>query len=277
MAVRKRKPTSPAVRRFQTVSDFGDVTTDRPEKSLLAPKPKTGRSQQPRPQDLAPPRRRSQAAVPHHRLQASQGRGARQGRLDRVRPQPHLPHRAAALRGRREALHPGAQGPQVGDSVQSGQGSEIRTGNALPLRFIPVGTVIHNVELRPAPAARWPLRRLERPAGREWKASSPPCPALDRDAPRADRLPRHHRRGRQLRARPHQGRQGRPQPLEGRSPPDAGVAMNPVDHPHGGGEGKTSGGRHPCRRGQARGPYPRHQQAVPEADRPSSPHPRLAP
>jgi large subunit ribosomal protein L2 len=66
MPLRSRKPTSPG-RRFQTVSDFSEITRDRPEKSLLAPTP-DGRAQQPRPQDGPPPRRRPQAAVPDHRL-----------------------------------------------------------------------------------------------------------------------------------------------------------------------------------------------------------------
>ena len=105
MPLRKRKPTSPG-RRFQTVSDFSEITKTEPEKSLLAPEAQHRRPQQLRPQDRPPPRRRPQAAVPHHRLQAEQGRRAGQGRRHRVRPQPQLPHRPAALPRRREALHP---------------------------------------------------------------------------------------------------------------------------------------------------------------------------
>ena len=94
MAIRSRKPTS-AGRRFQTSSDFSEVTKSTPEKSLLAKKSEVRRPQRPRPQDLAPHRRRSQAALPRDRLQAHQGRRDRQGRRHRVRPQPHLPDRPA--------------------------------------------------------------------------------------------------------------------------------------------------------------------------------------
>ena len=112
MPLRSRKPTS-AGRRFQTVSDFAEITRDRPEKSLLAPKPSHRWPQQLRPQDLPAPRRRPQAAVPDHRLQAEQGRRSGQGGRHRVRPQPQRPHRPAPLPGRREALHPGP-GPGAG-------------------------------------------------------------------------------------------------------------------------------------------------------------------
>ena len=109
------------------------------------------------------------------------------------------------------------KGVKVGDRLQSGQGSEIRPGNALPLRYIPVGTTIHNVELRPGGGGK-----MARSAGssvqlvaKEGDFATLRLPS-HRDAPRADRLPRHRRRGRQRRARAHQDRQGRPQPLEGR-------------------------------------------------------------
>ena len=135
---------------------------------------------------------------------------------------------------------------QVGDLLQSGQGAEIRPGNALPLRYIPVGTTVHNVELKPGGGGK-----MARSAGtsvqlvaKEGDFATLRLPSTEmRRVP--DRLPRHRRRGRQRRGRARQDRQGRPQPLEGRRPQTRGVAMNPVDHPHGGGEGKTSGGRHP--------------------------------
>ena len=141
-------------------------------------------------------------------------------------------------------LAPG--GLKVGDKLQNGQGSDIRAGNALPMRYIPVGTTVHNVELKAGGGGK-----MARSAGssvqlvaKEGDFATLRLPQ-HRDAPRADRLPGHHRRGRQRRGRADQDRQGRPQPLEGRPPQTRGVAMNPVDHPLGGGEGKTSGGRHP--------------------------------
>ena len=104
MPIRKRKPTSPGSP-VPDVSDFSEITTDKPEKSLTKPKPQTGGRNSLRPHDVASPRWRSQAAVPRHRLPAEQGRRAREGRGDRVRPEPQRAHRAAALPRRREALH----------------------------------------------------------------------------------------------------------------------------------------------------------------------------
>jgi large subunit ribosomal protein L2 len=105
---------------------------------------------------------------------------------------------------------------------------------------------VHNVELKPGGGGK-----MARSAGssvqlvaKEGDFATLRLPSTEmRRVPH--RLPGHRRRGRQRRSRADQDRQGRPQPLEGRRPQTRGVAMNPVDHPHGGGEGKTSGGRHP--------------------------------
>ena len=163
MPIRKRKPTSPG-RRFQSSSDFAEVTKTQAREVAHEAEAEDRRSQLVRPHDVAPPRRRSQAALPHHRLQAEQGRRAREGRGDRVRPEPQRAHRAAALpTTARSATSSPAAGLEVGDMVQSGQGSEIRVGNALPLRYIPVGTTVHNVELKPgARRARWAAARAPR-------------------------------------------------------------------------------------------------------------------
>ena len=220
MGIRSRKPTSPA-RRFQTVSDFSEITKSKPEKSLLGPQAEDRWSQRPRSQDVAPPRRRPQAAVPHHRLQAHQGRRHRQGRGHRVRPEPHVPHRPAALRRRREGLHPRPRGLQrrrpraerPGRRHQAGQ----RPAAALhPRRH-------HRAQRRAAPGPGRqdrPLGRHRRAARRQGRRLRHAAHAVHRDAPRPDRLPGHRRRGRQRRARADQGRQGRPQPLEGRPPAD---------------------------------------------------------
>ena len=133
---------------------------------------------------------------------------------------------------------------KVGDRLMSGRARH--PPRTAPVRYIPVGTVVHNVELRPGQGGK-----MARSAGssvqlvaKEGDFASLRLPST-RDAPRAHRLPGHRGRGRQRRARAHQDRQGRPQPLKGVRPQTRGVAMNPVDHPHGGGEGKTSGGRSP--------------------------------
>ena len=148
MALRKRKPTSPG-RRFQSVSDFSEITKTRPEKTLLVPQPGTGGRN-------------------NHGRKTARHRGAghkQQYRLvDFRRDKDGVPAKVAAIeydpnRNARIALLHYLDGEKryilaparvaVGDMLESGPGAEIRPGNALPLRYIPVGSVIHNVELRP--------------------------------------------------------------------------------------------------------------------------------
>ena len=120
MAVRKYKPTTPG-RRGASVSSFEEITRATPEKSLVAEGPQPRRAQRPRPDHHPSPGRRQQAPLPEHRLQAQQGRRAGQGRAHRVRPEPDRPDRAAALRRRREALHPGARRPAAGRPADVGR------------------------------------------------------------------------------------------------------------------------------------------------------------
>ena len=167
---------------------------------------------------------------------------------------------------------------KVGDRSSRGQGSEIRPGNALPLRYIPVGTTVHNVELQPGGGGKMARSAgTARPARRQGRRLRHPAPAEHRDAPRADRLPGHRRRGRQLRGRAHQDRQGRPQPLEGRQAPDPRRGHEPGRPPPRWWRGQDL--RWPPPRvavGQARRPHPRQDQAVPEAHRSPPPYPRSA-
>jgi len=135
---------------------------------------------------------------------------------------------------------------KVGDLLHSGQGSDIRPGNALPLRYIPVGTVVHNVELKPGGGAK-----MARSAG-----SSVQLVAKEGDYATL-RLPSTEMRRVPIDCRATVGEVGNSEHelikigkagrnrWKGVRPQTRGVAMNPVDHPHGGGEGKTSGGRHP--------------------------------
>ena len=249
MAVRKRKPTSPgAAARASRTSTRSPRTRPRSRSSQAEPKTGGrnvhgrmtarhrggGHKQQYRVVDF----RRNKDGVP-----------AKVAR-DRVRPEPQRAHRAAALRRRREALHPRPAGRQVGRHAAERPGRRDPAGQRAAAALHPGR---HRGPQRRAEARR---RRQDgrvggrqRPAHGQGRALRHPAAALHRDAPRRRRLPGTVGVGRQHRARADLDRQGRPQPLEGQAPAVRGVAMNPVDHPLGGGEGKTSGGRIRCRRG----------------------------
>jgi large subunit ribosomal protein L2 len=245
MALRKRKPTS-AGRRFQTVSDFKEITKTEPERTLLGPNAKTG----------------GRNAYGRKTARHRGGGHKRQYRLvDFKRVKDGVPAKVAAVEydpnrncrilllhyydGEKSyVLAP--KGVQVGDKLQSGQGSEIRPGNALALRYIPVGTTVHNVELRPGQGGK-----MARSAG-----SSVQLVAKEGDFATL-RLPSTEMRRVAIDCRATIGEVGNAEAelvkigkagrnrWKGVRPQSRGVAMNPVDHPHGGGEGKTSGGRHP--------------------------------
>ncbi len=245
MPLRTRKPTS-AGRRFQTVSDFTEVTKTRPEKSLLAPKPSTG----------------GRNAYGRKTARHRGGGHKQQYRLiDFKRTKDGVPASVAAFeydpnRNARIALlhyHDGEKryilAParvRIGDVLRSGQGSEIRPGNAMPMRYIPVGSVVHNVELKPGGGGK-----IARGAG-----SSVQLVAKEGDFATL-RLPSTEMRRVPIDCRATLGEVGNPEAelvsigkagrnrWKGVRPQTRGVAMNPVDHPLGGGEGKSSGGRHP--------------------------------
>jgi large subunit ribosomal protein L2 len=245
MPLRKRKPTSPG-RRFQSVSDFAEITTDKPEKSLLQPKPKTG------------------GRNVHGRLTARNVGGGHKQKyrvIDFRREKDGIPAKVASIeydpnRNARIALLHYVDGEkryilaparvQVGDMLQSGQGAEIRPGNALPMRYIPVGTVIHNVELKPGAGGK-----IARGAGMSIQlvAKEGDFATLRLPSTEMRRVPIDCRAtvgavGNAEAELVSLGKAGRNR-WKGRRPHTRGVAMNPVDHPLGGGEGKSSGGRHP--------------------------------
>jgi len=245
MPLRKRKPTSPG-RRFQSVSDFAEITTDEPEKSLLKPKPSTG------------------GRNVHGRLTARNVGGGHKQKyrvIDFKRSKDGIPAKVASIeydpnRNARIALLHYADGEKryilaparvvVGDMLQSGQGAEIRPGNALPLRYIPVGTVIHNVELKPGAGGK-----IARGAGMSIQlvAKEGDFATLRLPSTEMRRVPIDCRAtvgavGNAEAELVSLGKAGRNR-WKGRRPHTRGVAMNPVDHPLGGGEGKSSGGRHP--------------------------------
>lgn len=246
MALIQRKPTSPG-RRFQTVSDFSEITKKEPEKSLLEPLRKTGG------------RNNYGRRTARHRG----GGHKRQYRvIDFKRDKLEVPAKVAAIeydpnRSARIALlhyRDGEKryilaplGLQVGDEVVSSAEADIKPGNALPLANIPTGTLVHNVELKPQKGGQ-----LARAAGaavqlmaKEGKYAHLKLPSGEvRMVPIGCRATIG-----QLSNVEHEnvslGKAGRKRWL-GRRPHTRGVAMNPVDHPLGGGEGKSSGGRHPC-------------------------------
>ena len=245
MPLRKRKPTSPG-RRFQSVSDFAEITTDRPEKSLLRAKPSTG------------------GRNVHGRLTARNVGGGHKQKyrvVDFRREKDGIPAKVASIeydpnRNARIALLHYVDGEKryilaparvaVGDMLQSGQGAEIRPGNALPMRYIPVGTVIHNVELKPGAGGK-----IARGAGMSIQlvAKEGDFATLRLPSTEMRRVPIDCRAtvgavGNAEAELISLGKAGRAR-WKGRRPHTRGVAMNPVDHPLGGGEGKSSGGRHP--------------------------------
>jgi large subunit ribosomal protein L2 len=245
MGIRKRKPTSPG-RRFQTVSDFSELTRSAPEKSLLAKKSKTGGR-------TSYGRKTSRHRGGGHKQQYrvidfKRKKDGVPAKVAAIEYDPNRTCRIALLHyldgEKRYILAP--KDVQVGDTVQSGQGAEIRPGNALPLRFIPVGTVVHNVEFKPGAGGK-----MARSAG-----SSVQLVAKEGDHATL-RLPSTEMRRVPIDCRATVGEVGNAEHdlikigkagrnrWKGVRPQTRGVAMNPVDHPHGGGEGKTSGGRHP--------------------------------
>ncbi len=245
MGIRLRKPTS-AGRRFQSVSDFQELTTDRPEKSLLAPLTKSGGRNS-------------------YGRKTSRHRGGGHKRQYRIidfrRTKDSIPAKVATIeydpnRTCRIALLHYADGEKryilapaklnVGDVITSGQGSDIKPGNALALRFIPVGTVVHNVELKPGGGGK-----MARSAGMSVQlvAKEGDYATLRLPSTEMRRVPIDCRATvGEVGNSEHEllviGKAGRNR-WKGKRPQTRGVAMNPVDHPHGGGEGRTSGGRHP--------------------------------
>ena len=190
MAIRKRKPTSPG-RRFQTVSDFAEITRDRPERSLTKPKPRTGGRNSYGRHDVASPRRRAQAEVPRRRLPARQGRRAGEGRGHRVRPEPQRAHRAAPLPRRREALHPRSR--DGGGRRHAPERARLRDppGQRAAAALHPGR---YDGAQRRAQARRGrqdrPRGRRGDPARRQGRPVRHAAPPVHRDAPGPDRLPR---------------------------------------------------------------------------------------
>jgi large subunit ribosomal protein L2 len=241
--IKKYKPTSPA-RRAMTVSTFEEITTDRPEKSLLAPLiKKAGRNNQGR----ITVRHRGGGHKRKYRI--IDFKRDKDGIVGKVATIEYDPNRTANIAlihyvdgEKRYILAP--KGLKVGDKIMSGPDADIKVGNALPLENIPVGTVIHNIELKPGKGGQ-----LVRAAGTEAQLLG------KEDKYAIVRLASGEMRRILLQCRAtigsvgnedHElisiGKAGRSRWL-GRRPAVRGVVMNPEDHPHGGGEGRAPIGR----------------------------------
>jgi large subunit ribosomal protein L2 len=245
MPIKSYRPTTPT-RRFQTVVSREDITKEQPEKGLLQPKKRTGG-------------RNSEGHVTSRFI----GGGHKQAYrlIDFKRDKAGIPAVVAAIeydpnRSARIALLHYADGEKryivqpdglkVGMKVMSGPTADILVGNALPLKNMPAGTVVHNIELRPGKGAQ-----MARSAGtraqlvnKEGEIALLKLPSGEIRRVALDCMATVGQVGNVDHENVSLGKAGRKRWL-GKMPHNRGVSMNPVDHPHGGGEGKTSGGRHP--------------------------------
>ena len=246
MGIRKRKPTTPG-RRGSSVADFVEVTRSTPEKSLLRPLPKRGG-------------RNSQGRVTTRHQGGGHKRQYRvidfrrhdkdgvPAKVAHIEYDPNRTARIALLHyadgEKRYIIAP--QNLKQGAQVEAGPGADIKPGNNLALRNIPVGTVVHAVEMRPGGGAKIArsagssvqlvakygrFAQLRMPSG-EIRNVDARCRATVGEVGNAEQ------------SNISWGKAGRMR-WKGKRPSVRGVVMNPIDHPHGGGEGRTSGGRHP--------------------------------
>lgn len=261
MAIRKYKPTS-AGRRGGSVAGFEEITRSTPEKSLTK-----GRSKRAGRNVYGRITTRHQGGGHKRQYRLVDFRRDKDGVPAKVAHIEYDPNRSARIAllhyadgEKRYILAP--QGVSQGDRIQSGIGADIRPGNALPLGSIPVGTVVHAVELKPGAGAKM---ARSAGAGVQLLAKEGGFATL--------RLPSGENRMVDARCRATVGEVGNPEHelvswgkagrsrWRGKRPSVRGVAMNPVDHPLGGGEGKASGGRHPTtpwgkKEGRTRKPKP---------------------
>ena len=245
MGIKAHKPTTPG-RRFHTCSTFEEITHGKPERSLLRPLNKKGG------------RNANGRITTRHR---GGGHKRKYRFIDFKRDKDGVPARVASIEydpnrsaniallhyldgEKRYILSP--QRLQVGDQVMSGPGAEIRPGNAIPLRDMPLGTTVHNIELNVGHGGQ-----LARSAGcyaqvmaKEGRYAQLKLPSGEVRMVLLDCKATIGQIGNQDHENISIGKAGRSRWL-GKRPRVRGVAMNPVDHPHGGGEGKSSGGRHP--------------------------------
>lgn len=246
MGIKKYNPTSPGTR-FKTVSDFAEITTDKPHEPLLVSIKKTGgRNNYGR---VTAWQRGGGNKRLYRVIDFKRDKHSVSARVETIEYDPNRSARIALLKyidgERRYIIAP--LGLKVGDDIVAGAGVEIKTGNALPLNEIPLGTFMHNIELLPGGGAK-----IARSAGLSAQLIA-----------KADDYCHVKLSSGEVRLVPSKcmatigqvsnpehenisyGKAGRVRWL-GKRPHVRGVAMNPVDHPLGGGEGRSSGGRPPC-------------------------------
>jgi large subunit ribosomal protein L2 len=245
MGVKKYKPTSPG-RRFATVSDFAELTRDKPEKSLLTPVTRTGGRNS---YGRKTSRHRGGGAKRKYRVvDFKRDKDGIPAKVAQIEYDPNRSARIALLNYRdgekRYILCP--VDLMVGDTVESGPGVDVKPGNAMPLANIPLGSTVHAVELNPGGGAKFVRSagtsaqimareggfvHLKLPSGEVRKVRQE-CRATIGSVGNVE----------------HElvvlGKAGASR-HRGIRPQTRGAAMNPVDHPHGGGEGKSKSGRHP--------------------------------
>ena len=246
MGIRKYKPTTPG-RRGASVADFVEVTRDEPEKSLVRPlHSRGGRNNSGRvtTRHQGGGHKRAYRVIDFRRAD----KDGVPAKVAHIEYDPNRTARIALLHfadgEKRYIVAPSRL--RQGDRVESGAGADIKPGNNLPLRNIPTGTVVHAIELRPGGGAKIArsagsgvqllakeggYAQLRMPSG-EIRRVDAACRATVGEVGNAEQ------------GNIKLGKAGRGR-WKGRRPQVRGVAMNPVDHPLGGGEGKSSGGRHP--------------------------------
>ena len=245
MPLKQYNPTSPG-RRFMSTLTFEEITKDHPEKALTEPLKRTGG-------------RNSRGRISiwfrggghKRRYRIVDFRRDKQNIPAKVAAVEYDPNRSARLAllhyadgEKRYILAP--EGLRVGQTVTAGEGADILPGNCLPLKAIPAGTMIHNIELRKGKGGQ-----MVRSAGaaaqlvaKEGDYAQVKLPSGEVREVHVECLATVGQVGNIDHKNVTYGKAGRTR-WRGRRPHNRGVSMNPVDHPHGGGEGKTSGGRHP--------------------------------
>jgi large subunit ribosomal protein L2 len=245
MAIKTYRPTT-QTRRYQTTLVNDDITTNKPHKPLVEPKLKTGGRR-----NSGDITSRFRGGGNKHKLRLIDFKRDKTGIPATVISIEYDPNRSARIAllsyadgEKRYIVQP--DGLKMGQKIVSGPDADILVGNALPLRNIPPGTMVHNIELRPGKGAQ-----MVRSAGgsaqlvaKEGDYALVKLPSGETRKVLQDCMATIGQVGNTDHENVTIGKAGRVR-WKGRRPHNRGVSMNPVDHPHGGGEGKTSGGRHP--------------------------------